>query len=49
MGMVGGKGIATLVEPIPEFTWKVPDSMTLEEAASIPVVYPTVISNHMRY
>lgn len=47
MGMVHGKGIATMVESLPEMTCRVPDSMTLEQAASIPVVYLTVNSEHL--
>ncbi|XP_065221123.1 fatty acid synthase-like isoform X2 [Planococcus citri] len=43
MGIVPGKGIATLVEAMPHLTWRVPYNMTLEEAASIPIVYATVI------
>ncbi|XP_065221120.1 fatty acid synthase-like isoform X2 [Planococcus citri] len=43
MGIVYGRGIATLVEAMSHITWRVPDSMTLEEAASIPTVYATVI------
>ncbi|XP_065221118.1 fatty acid synthase-like isoform X2 [Planococcus citri] len=43
MGVVCGRGISTLVETIPHLTWRVPDSMTLEEAASIPLVYATVV------
>ncbi|XP_065216159.1 fatty acid synthase-like isoform X2 [Planococcus citri] len=43
MGIVQSKGIATLVQSLPYLTWPVPDNMTLEEAASIPVVYATVI------
>ncbi|XP_065216376.1 fatty acid synthase-like [Planococcus citri] len=43
MGIVRGKGITTVVESLPYLTWPVPDSITLEEAASIPVVYATVI------
>ncbi|XP_065223442.1 fatty acid synthase-like isoform X2 [Planococcus citri] len=40
---VQGKGISTMVEASPLITWNVPDSMTLEEAASVPIVYSTVI------
>ncbi|XP_065204299.1 fatty acid synthase-like isoform X2 [Planococcus citri] len=43
MGIVRHSGIATFVEVIPYFTWKVPHNMTLEEAASIPLVYITAI------
>ncbi|XP_065218307.1 fatty acid synthase-like [Planococcus citri] len=43
MGIVPGKGISTMVEALPIITWNVPDSMTLEEAASIPLVYATVV------
>jgi NADPH:quinone reductase-like Zn-dependent oxidoreductase len=40
MGLYGC--MATLVVPDKEFTWNVPEHWTLEEAATIPVVYGTV-------
>ncbi|XP_065204931.1 fatty acid synthase-like [Planococcus citri] len=43
MGIVRNSGIATFVEMIPYFTWKIPNNMSLEEAATIPIVYITVI------
>ena len=42
MGMVPSKGLATTcIVSDPEFTWPVPDNWTLEEAATVPVVYST--------
>ncbi|XP_065221985.1 fatty acid synthase-like isoform X2 [Planococcus citri] len=43
MGISNKEAKATVVEIEPEMTWKVPDNMTLEEAATIPVIYETVI------
>ncbi|XP_065209087.1 fatty acid synthase-like [Planococcus citri] len=43
MGAVPKEAIATMVEITPSMTWKVPDHITLEEAATIPVVYLTVV------
>ncbi|XP_065214305.1 fatty acid synthase-like [Planococcus citri] len=43
MGIVREKGIATMVERLPGYTWIVPDNMSLEEAATIPVIYCIVI------
>lgn len=42
MGMVGYEALATYVKPIDYFTWEIPESWTLEEAATVPVVYSTV-------
>lgn len=42
MGMVGIGAMATKAEFIPNLTWKVPPSMSLQDAATIPVVYTTV-------
>ena len=42
MGIVPGKAIASLVEGDEHLMWKVPDDWTLEEAATVPVVYATV-------
>ena len=42
MGMVPSKGLATTcIVDDPEFIWPVPDNWTLEEAATVPVVYST--------
>ena len=41
MGLVPARGLATTVRADPEFLWPVPDAWTLEEAASVPVVYAT--------
>lgn len=42
MGMVPAKGLATtVVVDDPDFLWKIPDSWTMEEASTVPVVYGT--------
>lgn len=41
MGLVPAKGLATSVMVSQDFVWDVPSSWTLEEAASVPVVYTT--------
>lgn len=41
MGLVSAKGLATSVLLSQDFMWDVPSSWTLEEAASVPVVYAT--------
>ena len=41
MGLVPARGLATTVSADPEFLWPVPPAWTLEEAASVPVVYAT--------
>nr|XP_006825449.1 PREDICTED: fatty acid synthase-like [Saccoglossus kowalevskii] len=42
MGLVTAKGLATTVSVDKDFTWAIPQSWTMEEAASVPVVYATV-------
>ncbi|XP_006825595.1 fatty acid synthase-like [Saccoglossus kowalevskii] len=42
MGLVPAKGLATTVSVDKNFTWAIPQSWTMEEAASVPVVYATV-------
>lgn len=42
MGMVIARGLATSVLVDSEFVWEVPSNWTLEEAATVPVVYSTV-------
>lgn len=42
MGLVPAKGMATTVIIDPDFVWAVPDHWTLEDAATVPVVYSTV-------
>lgn len=42
MGLVAAKGLATTVVIDPAFVWTVPDNWTLEDAATVPVVYSTV-------
>lgn len=41
MGMVEARGLATTVLADPGFLWEVPEMWTLEQAATIPVVYAT--------
>nr|CAI5827466.1 unnamed protein product [Callosobruchus analis] len=41
MGMVAAKSLATTVLADPGFLWEVPEKWSLEEAATIPVVYGT--------
>ncbi|NXY81485.1 FAS synthase, partial [Alcedo cyanopectus] len=41
MGLVSAKGLATVVDCHEKFLWDVPKNWTLEEAASVPVVYAT--------
>ncbi|KAF7488070.1 Fatty acid synthase [Sarcoptes scabiei] len=41
MGMVPFKGFATTITSFEDFLWEVPEDWSLEEAASIPVVYTT--------
>uniref|UniRef100_G1RUY3 Fatty acid synthase n=1 Tax=Nomascus leucogenys TaxID=61853 RepID=G1RUY3_NOMLE len=41
MGLVPAEGLATSVLLSPDFLWDVPSNWTLEEAASVPVVYST--------
>ncbi|XP_057664642.1 fatty acid synthase [Diorhabda carinulata] len=41
MGMVAAKSLATTVLAKTEFLWEVPEKWSLEEAATIPVVYGT--------
>lgn len=41
MGMVPFKGIATSILTFKEFVWSIPDSWTMEDAATVPVVYIT--------
>ncbi|NXL79375.1 FAS synthase, partial [Leptocoma aspasia] len=41
MGLLPAKGLATVVDSEKRFLWEVPENWTLEEAASVPVVYAT--------
>ncbi|XP_041672485.1 fatty acid synthase [Cheilinus undulatus] len=41
MGLLPAKGLATSVDADKRFLWDVPSSWTLEQAASVPVVYAT--------
>ncbi|XP_036924219.1 fatty acid synthase [Sturnira hondurensis] len=41
MGLVAAQGLATSILLSQDFMWDVPSSWTLEEAASVPVVYAT--------
>ncbi|XP_055640185.1 fatty acid synthase-like [Toxorhynchites rutilus septentrionalis] len=42
MGVLSSGSMATLVECDPQLTWTIPDSWSLEDAATVPVVYGTV-------
>lgn len=41
MGIVNAQGLASSVLADPQLQWLVPDKWTLEEAATVPVVYAT--------
>nr|XP_020670313.1 fatty acid synthase isoform X1 [Pogona vitticeps]XP_020670321.1 fatty acid synthase isoform X2 [Pogona vitticeps] len=41
MGLLPAKGLATVVDSEKRFLWEVPQNWTLQEAASVPVVYAT--------
>ncbi|CAF1684574.1 unnamed protein product [Didymodactylos carnosus] len=41
MGLLSAKGLATKVEIDRRYTWRVPETWSLEQAATIPVVYST--------
>ncbi|XP_054249700.1 fatty acid synthase [Indicator indicator] len=41
MGLLPAKGLATVVDCHKRFLWEVPKNWTLEEAATVPVVYAT--------
>ncbi|CAF5103599.1 unnamed protein product, partial [Rotaria sp. Silwood1] len=41
MGLLSAKGLATKVAIDKRYSWHVPDNWTLEQAATIPVVYAT--------
>ena len=43
MGLAHGKALASSVVVTPRFVWDVPASWTLEQAATVPVVYGTVL------
>jgi fatty acid synthase len=43
MGMIDNRALATHVRGDSQFLWAVPESWSLEDAATIPVVYSTVI------
>lgn len=42
MGMIVAKTMATIIETDVDLQWDIPDYWSLEEAATIPVVYGTV-------
>ena len=42
-GMTNDQGISSHVTFDSSLVWKIPDSWTLEDAATVPVVYSTVI------
>ncbi|XP_060080138.1 fatty acid synthase-like [Ylistrum balloti] len=41
MGLLPAKGLATMVDVNTNFVWSVPDHWSLQEAATVPVVYTT--------
>ncbi|XP_065217199.1 fatty acid synthase-like [Planococcus citri] len=43
IGVVEKEALASVVRPPVDWIWKVPDYMTLEEAATIPAIYTTVV------
>ncbi|XP_044740690.1 fatty acid synthase-like [Chrysoperla carnea] len=49
MGLISRAGQATRVECDEDFTWPVPDNWTLEEAATVPVVYSTVYASLIKF
>lgn len=42
MGMITSRALTNILEYDPYLAWKVPDSWSLEDAATVPVVYGTV-------
>lgn len=42
MGMVPSGSMGTLIQPYDALTWNVPSQWSLQEAATVPVVYVTV-------
>lgn len=42
MGMVKSRGLTNLLDTDPYLLWKIPEHWSLEEAATVPVVYGTV-------
>jgi fatty acid synthase len=44
MGIVSERALASMVLADTDKLWKVPDHWTLEDAATVPVVYGTVSS-----
>lgn len=43
MGMLRSGSLATIASPNSQLVWKIPDEWSMEEAATVPVVYGTVI------
>ncbi|CAG7723467.1 unnamed protein product, partial [Allacma fusca] len=41
MGILSSKGLATSVLANPEFLWEIPENWSLEDAATVPIVYAT--------
>lgn len=42
MGMSSCGALASMIKTVPGLIWKIPDHWTMEEAATVPVVYSTV-------
>ncbi|XP_044739892.1 fatty acid synthase-like [Chrysoperla carnea] len=49
MGLVPRAGLATRIECDEDFIWPVPENWTMEDAATVPVVYATVYSSLVRH
>lgn len=47
MGMAPSRCLATLIRFDPYLSWNIPDHWSLEEAATVPVVYGTVCKMHL--
>lgn len=43
MGMTDHRALSNLILPDPPLTWRIPQDWSLEDAATVPVVYTTVI------
>ena len=49
MGIVEARGLATSILADPTFLWEIPEKWTLEQAATVPVVYATVSITFLHY
>lgn len=48
MGMVTSRALSNILEYDPYLAWKVPDHWSLEDSATVPVVYGTVGDTYLR-